>query len=72
MNIVVMTEAEPISLVVDAVGDVIDIDPGCLGPAPDSLRGDIRELISGVYKMEGKLMLILAVEAAVNITEQVS
>jgi purine-binding chemotaxis protein CheW len=72
MNIVVITGEGPISLVVDEVGDVIDMDPTCLEPTPDSLRTEVRELISGVYKMDGRLMLILDVESAVNVTEQVA
>jgi len=67
MSIVVITEEAPISLIVDEVGDVIDTDTKKLEKTPDTLQQEIRELISGVYKLENQLMLILDVQQAVKV-----
>lgn len=71
MNIVVMTQDEAISLVVDEVGDVIDVEPEKFEPTPDTLRPEVKELVAGVYKMDSRLMLILDVDTAVTLSEQV-
>lgn len=72
MNVVVITEEDPISLVVDEMGEVIDIDPELIEPTPDTVQMSVKNLIKGVYKLDTRLMLILDVEAAVAIEEVAS
>lgn len=70
MSIVVFTKEGPISLVVDEVGDVIDTDSKRIENTQETLHSDVRKLISGVYKMDSQLMLVLDVHAAVDIHNQ--
>lgn len=59
MNVVMRTEDGAVCLVVDEIGDVIEIDSDAFEKNPDTMRGEIRELIRGVYKLNGQLLLIL-------------
>ena len=70
MSIVVITDESPISLIVDEVGDVIDTDFSRMENTPDTLQPQVKSLISGVYKLDRQLMLILDVGAAVNLEEK--
>ncbi len=67
MNVVVRTEDGPVSLLVDDIGDVIDVDDASFEPPPETLQGIARELVSGVYKLEGRLLLVLDVEKTLRL-----
>ncbi len=62
MNIVVQTWEGTFSLLVDRIGDVMQVDPTCFEHPPDTLDGIARELIQGTYKLQGRLLLTLNVE----------
>jgi len=68
MNVVVMTEHGPVSMLVDAVGDVLEVDEEAFEPPPSTLRGSARDLILGAYKLDGRLLLELDVDAAIGTT----
>jgi purine-binding chemotaxis protein CheW len=65
MNVVVRTGDGAVSLLVDDIGDVVEVDEQQLERAPDTLRGRARDLVTGVYKLEGRLLLVLDVAQAV-------
>ncbi len=67
MNVVIRTEDGAVSLLVDEIGDVVEVDDSDLEPVPDTLHGADRELIRGVYKLKGKLLLLLDTARAVTI-----
>ena len=48
-----------VSLLVDEIGDVLDVDEDTFEPPPETLDGIARELIRGAYKLEGRLLLEL-------------
>jgi len=48
-----------ISFLVDSIGDVLEVDESTFETAPDTVDLATRELVSGVYKLEGKLLLVL-------------
>jgi purine-binding chemotaxis protein CheW len=62
MNVIVKGTDGLTSLLVDRVGDVLDLALESLEPAPETLRGIVRELSTGVYSLQEKLLLILDVE----------
>lgn len=67
MNVVIRTDDGAVSLLVDEIGDVLEIqDEACERP-PESLKGVARELVSGVYKLKERLLLILDTERTVNL-----
>jgi purine-binding chemotaxis protein CheW len=59
MNVVVRTGENVVSLLVDEIGDVREVSEETYESAPDTISENIRELISGVYKLENQLLLIL-------------
>ena len=71
MNVVIISEGHPISLLVDDVGDVVDIDSSKLEEPPDTLDTSARNLVDSVFKMKEGLMLILNINNAVNIRSKI-
>ena len=65
MMVVVQVDGEPVSLLVDEIGDVVDVGPERFEVPPDTLDVGLRRLITGAYKLESSLLLILDVDQAV-------
>jgi purine-binding chemotaxis protein CheW len=59
MNVIVRTDDESVSLLVDRIGEVVDLSEDAFEPPPDTLHGPTRELINGAFKLDGRLMLAL-------------
>lgn len=68
MNIVIRNDEGAISLLVDHIGDVQEIDEENFEAPPETLRGEAGELIRGAYKMKDRLLLILDTERAMNVS----
>jgi purine-binding chemotaxis protein CheW len=68
MNVVVRTEEGAVSLLVDEIGDVLEIDDDSFEKPPETLKGPARELIGRVSKLNGRLLLALDVKRAVDLT----
>ena len=66
MNVVVRTEDGPVSFLVDEIGDVLEVDEESFERPPDTVEGQSRELVLGVYKLREQLMLVLDTERAVG------
>ena len=66
-NIVVRTENGPVSLLVDKIGDVIDVGPDSFEPVPETLNGLVRPFLRGTYKLKDRLLLALDVAAVVEL-----
>ena len=59
MNVVIHAGDSIVSLLVDDVGDVIDVPLDTFSLVPDNMPSQQRELISGVYDLPEGLMLVL-------------
>ncbi|MCP3856401.1 MAG: chemotaxis protein CheW [Actinomycetia bacterium] len=70
IHVVVRTGGESVSLIVDFIGDVLEIDPNLYEPPPETMTGIARTLIMGAYKLDGELLLVLDVAKAVNVRSQ--
>lgn len=68
MNVVVRTEGGAVSLLVDEIGDVLNVDSTQREEPPGNLDPAIRGLIRGVYKLPECLLLVLDPERTVEIT----
>jgi purine-binding chemotaxis protein CheW len=66
MNVIVRTEDESVSLLVDRIGDVVELDDRAAEPPPDTLSGPVRDLITATFPVDGRLMLALDARAAVR------
>ena len=67
MNMVVRTEGGAVSLLVDQIGDVLEVETETFEPPPDNVDPAVRELIRGVHKLEGRLLLVLDLDKTVDI-----
>ncbi|GAA0243743.1 chemotaxis protein CheW [Cryptosporangium japonicum] len=67
MNVIVSEEGEAISLLVDKIGDVVELQSDTFEPPPDTLAGPLRELIIGAFKLDSRLMLALDAKRAVDL-----
>lgn len=59
MNVVVRTDDGAVSLLVDEIGDVQEVQDSLFEPPPETLPEDLRGLILGTYKLENRLLLVL-------------
>jgi purine-binding chemotaxis protein CheW len=59
VNLILYTGDSCTSLLVDAVGEVLEVDQETFEPPPVTLRGRPRELIRGAYKLPDRLMHVL-------------
>jgi purine-binding chemotaxis protein CheW len=67
MNVVVRAGYEAVSLLVDEIGDVLEVEDETFEAPPETLQGEAREMIRGVYKLKDRLLLILDTEKTVTI-----
>lgn len=66
MNVVIRTNDGSVSLLVDEIGDVLELDSNEFESPPETLRGVPRELIRGAYKLDGRLLLVLATDVVLR------
>jgi purine-binding chemotaxis protein CheW len=69
MNLVLRAEEGPVSLLVDEIGDVLQLDPADFEPVPDNLSPAARELVRGVYKLKDRLLLVLDPDQTLEVDE---
>ena len=62
VNIVIRTDDGAVSLLVDEIGDVLQVTEEAFEPPPETLPGAARALIRGVYKLDDRLLLVLDLE----------
>jgi purine-binding chemotaxis protein CheW len=67
MNVVVRTDDGALSLLVDEIGDVVQVSSETFEAPPETILGVARDLIRGVYKLKERLLLVLDTEKAVNL-----
>jgi purine-binding chemotaxis protein CheW len=68
MNVIVRSSDGAVSLLVDEIGDVIQVPADQFEPPPETLSGPARALIEGAYKREGQIMLVLNTHEAAVVT----
>lgn len=69
MSIVVEKNQELYSLIVDKVGDVISIPNDQFEQNPPNLKPIWAELASGVYRLDGRIMLVVAIDSLLSYTK---
>ncbi len=62
MSVVVEHRNEFFSLIVDAIGEVINLPLAQIEKSPANLSGRWRDVASGVYKMEGELLVLIDID----------
>ena len=64
VNVVVRTQEGPVSLLADSIGDVVEVKEETFEDPPQTLESALRTLITGVHKLDGRLMHVLNTEQA--------
>lgn len=67
MNVLVRSDTGVESLLVDEIGDVVEVDVKAFEAPPCTLRGIAREMVRGIYKLQGQLLLVLDVNQVANL-----
>jgi len=70
VNVVVQTDDGAVSLLVDEIGDVMEVSEEQFERPPDTLQAAARELIQGAYKLPDRLLVILDPERIVSVPER--
>ncbi|HTW57769.1 MAG TPA: chemotaxis protein CheW [Terriglobales bacterium] len=69
MNLVVGSADGAVSLLVDEIGDVAEVEESTFERPPETLTGSVRAMILGVYKLDGRLLHVLDTEKACQVSE---
>ena len=75
MNVVVRSVDGAVSLLVDEIGDVVEVEESTFETPPETVRPSVRNLILGIHKLKGRLLHVLDIEKAclmVDTTEAAS
>ncbi len=72
MNVVVRTDDGAVSLLVDEIGDVLEVDESTYERPPETLTGAARQIVQGVYKLKDSLLLIIDTNEAVTVHDKVA
>lgn len=68
MVVVVRTSDGAVSLLVDEIGDVMEMEGASYEPPPSNLDSAAREIIRGVYKLKDRLLLVLDEDRTTDLT----
>src|SRR6185436_16995975 len=59
MNVIVRWDGRAVSLLVDEIGEVVEVSETTFEAAQATVRPAMRDLVKGVYKLPGQLLLLL-------------
>lgn len=68
MNVVLRGGEGCVSLLVDTIGDVIEVSEDSFEPPPSTMKAAQREMIAAVCKLPRQLLLVLASDRALGLT----
>ena len=52
---------------VDRIGDVLTVEDTARAPVPNTVRSEVRSLLTDVYKLQDELLLPLDIEQLVDV-----
>ena len=70
MNVVIRSADGAVSLLVDEIGDVVEVTEESFERPPETLQGKVRDVILGVHKLDKQLMHVLNTEKACETCER--
>lgn len=63
MSVVCKIDGCLISLIVDSIGDVVEIEKSRFEPTPDTIPAEVRRFIKGIYKTNDRYLSVLDLDA---------
>ena len=67
VNVVVQAHDTAVSLLVDEIGDVIEVQEDTFETSPVTLQGFVQDMLRGVYKLPERLLLVLDIERLLDL-----
>jgi purine-binding chemotaxis protein CheW len=67
INVVVRTADDAVSLLVDEIGDVIEVADDSFERPPETVSDEARALVRGAYKLKDRLLLVLDVARTLDV-----
>ncbi len=67
LNILVRDSDGVVSLVIDKIGDVLEVTDDQFERVPDTLTPVIKETVTGVYKLDDRLLLMIDVPRVLDV-----
>lgn len=67
MNIIVSSGDSLYSLIADEILDVMNVETATFEPTPDTIEDGLKDFISGVYKLDGNLLILLDLEKILSV-----
>ena len=67
MNVVIRSSDGPVSLLVDEIGDVVEVDHDFFERSPETVQGPHREFIEGAMKLDDRLLLLLDTQRVLSL-----
>jgi purine-binding chemotaxis protein CheW len=67
MNVVCRLDGVLISLLVDQIGDVIELNQSSFEPTPDTVSVKVARFMDGIYKIPGQLLSIIDVNKILEV-----
>lgn len=67
INLIVRSASDTISLLVDRIGDMVEVDSTMFDPTPPTVPSGIRDLVSGTYKLSNQLLVVIDPDIACNL-----
>lgn len=69
MSVVCRVDGALVSLMVDSIGDVVEVSPKNFETAPETIPAAVRAYVTGVYKMDGLFLSVLDLD---KLTQELS
>jgi purine-binding chemotaxis protein CheW len=67
-NVIVQSATGPVSLLIDEIGDVVDIAEDALEPPPETLSPGIREVAQAACHSGGEMLILLDADKTVELS----
>lgn len=61
MTVVCKVDGNLLSLLVDKIGDVVEVMQSSFEPTPDVINGTIKRFMTGVYKTDGPILSVIGI-----------
>jgi purine-binding chemotaxis protein CheW len=71
VNIVIRVDDEPVSLLVDEIGAVLEVSQIPFEQTPSTVAENVRDLLLGSYTLPDRLLLALNAKRVLNVTSEV-
>lgn len=70
INVICKSEGPLLALVVDEIGDVLEVEDKLFEPTPDTVSPVVAQFMSGVYKLPNEILSIIDIQKLIQFLNQ--